>query len=65
MTKNIFEIVPTMSKHRLKAPPKEIYSLHRKIIGTYLMCMKLNSQVPAREIFLETYDNWTAAQLLK
>jgi aarF domain-containing kinase len=58
ITKNVNEIVPQMSKHRLTPPPKEIYSLHRKIVGTYMMCMKLRSRVPARDIFLETYDNW-------
>ena len=58
ITKNIYEVVPAMSKHRLTPPPKEIYALHRKIIGTYLMCMRLRSQVPAKKIFEETYDNW-------
>lgn len=48
ITKNIYEVVPTMSKNRLTPPPKEIYSLHRKIIGSYLMCIKLLSKVPAR-----------------
>jgi aarF domain-containing kinase len=56
--KNADEIVPAMSKHRLTAPPKEIYSLHRKILGAYMMCMKLRSRVPAREIFVETHANW-------
>ena len=58
ITKNVNEIVPQMSKHRLTPPPKEIYSLHRKIVGTYMMCMKLRARVPARDIFLETYQNW-------
>jgi aarF domain-containing kinase len=53
--KNANEIVPAMSKHRLTPPPKEIYSLHRKILGAYMMCMKLKSRVPAREIFVETH----------
>jgi aarF domain-containing kinase len=56
--KNVNEIVPAMSKHRLTPPPKEIYSLHRKIVGSYMMCMKLKSRVPAREVFIETYKNW-------
>jgi len=56
--KNVNEIVPAMSKHRLTPPPKEIYSLHRKIVGSYMMCMKLKSRVPAREIFVDTYNNW-------
>jgi len=55
---NVNEIVPAMTKHRLTPPPKEIYSLHRKIVGAYMMCMKLKSRVPAREIFIETHTNW-------
>ena len=58
ITKNVNEIVPAMSKHRLTPPPKEIYSLHRKIVGAYLMCIKLKARVPARQIFIETHENW-------
>ena len=57
-TRNLNEVVPAMSKHRLTPPPKEIYSLHRKIVGSYMMCIKLKSKVQAREIFLETHANW-------
>jgi len=59
--KNVNEIVPAMSKHRLTPPPKEIYSLHRKIVGSYMMCIKLKSRVPARAIFIDTYNNWLKA----
>ena len=48
ITRNMNEIVPAMTKHRLTPPPKEIYSLHRKIVGTYMMCIKLKAKVPAR-----------------
>jgi len=54
----ITKILPTMSKHRLTPPPPEIYSLHKKVVGTYLMCIKLRSKVPARRIFEDTYENW-------
>ena len=60
--KNVEEIVPAMTKHRLTPPPKEIYSLHRKIVGSYMMCIKLRSRVPARAIFEETFENWTKLQ---
>lgn len=51
-------ILPTLSKHRLTPPPQEVYSLHKKIIGSYLMCIKLRAQVPARAILEETYARW-------
>lgn len=47
-TKSVMEILPTMSKYRLTPPPKEVYSLHKKVVGTYLICIKLKAQVPAR-----------------
>jgi aarF domain-containing kinase len=43
LTEKVSKILPTLSKHRLSPPPQEVYSLHKKIIGTYLMCIKLNS----------------------
>jgi len=57
-TEKVVKLLPTMSKHRLKAPPEQIYSLHKKVVGTYLMCIKLKAKVPSRRIFEETYENW-------
>eukprot|EP00351_Strombidinopsis_sp_SopsisLIS2011_P005836 CAMPEP_0116875472 /NCGR_PEP_ID=MMETSP0463-20121206/7443_1 /TAXON_ID=181622 /ORGANISM="Strombidinopsis sp, Strain SopsisLIS2011" /LENGTH=139 /DNA_ID=CAMNT_0004521169 /DNA_START=1415 /DNA_END=1830 /DNA_ORIENTATION=+ len=57
-TKSVMEILPTMSKYRLTPPPKEVYSLHKKVVGTYLICIKLNAKVAARQIFEKTYANW-------
>lgn len=59
-TKKLSTVLPTMSKHRLTPPPQEIYSLHKKIVGTYLTCIKLRARVPARKIFVRTLGNWEA-----
>lgn len=58
ITAKVHTILPTLSKHRLTPPPQEVYSLHKKIIGSYLMCIKLRAQVPARAILEETYAKW-------
>ena len=58
LTEKVYKILPTMSKHRLTPPPEEVYSLHKKIIGTYLMCIKLKAKVPARKTLEETYEQW-------
>ena len=58
LTKKIGKILPTLSKHRLTPPPQEVYSLNKKIIGTYLMCIKLRARVPARKTLEDTYAIW-------
>ena len=58
LTEKVYQILPTMSKHRLTPPPHEIYSLHKKIIGTYLMCIKMRAQVPARACLEDIYQAW-------
>ena len=51
ITPRVFEQMPKMMQHRQRPPPPETYLLHRKLSGAYLLCTKLRSRVPAREIF--------------
>ncbi|GLV37119.1 Coenzyme Q8 [Carabus blaptoides fortunei] len=57
-TKQIQNLVPTMLAHRLCPPPEEIYSLHRKLSGVFLLCSKLKVAINCRDIFLEKYHNY-------
>eukprot|EP00754_Rhynchopus_humris_P010005 Rhum_TRINITY_DN14116_c0_g1::Rhum_TRINITY_DN14116_c0_g1_i1::g.70014::m.70014/K08869/ADCK, ABC1; aarF domain-containing kinase len=45
--------VATMLKHRLTAPPLEIYSLHRRLNGCFQLMAKLGAQVDSRRVFID------------
>lgn len=51
VTSRIYKELPIMLKHRLTSPPTEIYSLHRRLSGAYLMCIKLKSRVKSHLLF--------------
>lgn len=59
MTRRVSELGSVMLKHRLTAPPQEAYSLHRKLSGAFLACMKLKARVPCRQIFYDTFDSYS------
>ncbi|RZC41767.1 aarF domain-containing protein kinase 4, partial [Asbolus verrucosus] len=61
MTARIQNLVPTMITHRLCPPPEEIYSLHRKLSGVFLLCSKLKTSVSCREKFLNLYSKYTTS----
>jgi len=46
-----------MLKERLRPPPKEAYTLHRKLSGAFLTCKKLGAVIPCREEFMQLYNN--------
>ncbi|KAK4480757.1 hypothetical protein RD792_013841 [Penstemon davidsonii] len=62
ITQSISHLGATMLRHRLTPPPEEAYSLHRKLSGAFLACIKLEAVVPCRELLLQVYENYKFAQ---
>jgi aarF domain-containing kinase len=59
MTRRVAGLGKVMLKHRLTPPPSEAYSLHRKLSGSFLACMRLNAKVPARELLMDVFAKYT------
>ncbi|KAK8269283.1 hypothetical protein V6Z12_D11G119200 [Gossypium hirsutum] len=58
ITQSISNLGATMLRHRLTPPPDEAYSLHRKLSGAFLACIKLGAVVPCRELLLDVYEHY-------
>jgi aarF domain-containing kinase len=44
-------------KHRLTPPPEEVYTLHRKLAGAYMLCIKLGAVIPLRNLLRQVVEN--------
>ena len=57
ITHRISEYGSTFLQHRLKPPPEEVYTLHRKLAGTYNLCIKLGASLKCRDLLVEILRN--------
>ncbi|KAK4797398.1 hypothetical protein SAY86_029724 [Trapa natans] len=62
ITQGLSSLGATMLRHRLTPPPDEAYSLHRKLSGCFLACIKLRAVVPCRELLMEVYNQYHFGQ---
>ncbi len=44
-------------KHRLTPPPEEVYTLHRKLAGAYMLCIRLGAVVQCRDMLENVVQN--------
>ncbi|TKA54847.1 hypothetical protein B0A53_02656 [Rhodotorula sp. CCFEE 5036] len=51
ITAQIRSQIPVMLRERLTPPPEETYSLNRKLSGAFLLCERLASHVPVRDMY--------------
>jgi aarF domain-containing kinase len=58
LSARVREHVPTMMRHRLCPPPSEIYSLHRKLSGAYMLCIRLGATIDCREAFDAVHEGY-------
>lgn len=59
ITSQIRELIPVMLKHRLTPPPRETYSLNRKLSGAFLLCERLGARVDCREVWERETGGYT------
>jgi aarF domain-containing kinase len=65
ITDRVRGLIPVMVKERLAPPPEETYSLHRKLSGAFLLCARLGSRVPCRDLFSQAVKTWEGKAKMK
>ena len=58
MSGRVSDLARVMVRLRLTAPPKESYTLHRKLSGCFLTCKKLQANVSLRDMFMTVYRQY-------
>ncbi|KAH8077389.1 ABC1-domain-containing protein [Cristinia sonorae] len=57
-TRKIRELIPVMLANRLTPPPRETYSLNRKLSGAFLLAARLNARVDCRRLWENVVQNY-------
>jgi len=58
ITAEIRERIPTMLHHRLTPPPRETYSLNRKLSGAFLLASRLRATVDCKQLWDGVTDSY-------
>ncbi|KAF2787066.1 ubiquinone biosynthesis protein coq-8 [Melanomma pulvis-pyrius CBS 109.77] len=65
ITDRVRDLIPVMVNERLAPPPEETYSLHRKLSGAFLLCARLGSRVPCRQLFASAVETYKSGGKMK
>ena len=57
VTSEIRGLIPVMLANRLTPPPRETYSLNRKLSGAFLLASRLGAKVDCRELWERMIDS--------
>jgi len=63
VTTRTHELIQVMLEHRLCPPPSEVYSLHRKMSGLFLMATKLNAKINCYPIWKKLSEDYKSGNL--
>jgi len=58
ITADIRERIPIMLHHRLTPPPRETYSLNRKLSGAFLLASRLRATVDCKRLWDDVTDSY-------
>jgi len=54
----VTNIIPAILTHRLAAPPEEVYSLHRKMAGVFLLCTRLKCNMNIKHLWDDVWSRY-------
>jgi aarF domain-containing kinase len=55
ITSRVSRYGSVFAEHRLTPPPNEAYSLHRKLAGAFLICIRMGAVMRSRDLLEEVY----------
>lgn len=58
LSSQIRDLIPVMLKNRLTPPPRETYSLNRKLSGAFLLCGRLGANIDCRAVWEKETDGY-------
>ena len=58
LTSRVAKHGATFAEERLTAPPTEVYSLHRKLAGAFLICIRMGAKMSCRDMLEDLHSNY-------